>query len=64
MEWTAEKPDKSGWYWYRHDRNPEPQIGYLNDKGTWQCPKYFLQIRNYGGEWAGPIPEPTERTED
>lgn len=59
MEWTNEKPTKPGWYWWR-DREFS-----LSGRA---CIRYLSSMDmdvNWGDtcEWAGPLPQPTERKE-
>jgi len=71
MEWTTERPKKPGWYWYRgsvfksrifwemYEVDVDGYRIYTDENG---CTKYTI-INELDGEWAGPIPEPTERKE-
>jgi hypothetical protein len=60
MRWMAEKPTKSGWYWWREHRKTDPFIlrifptGRICECGSTNDCQYLL------GEWQGPIPEPKE----
>ena len=69
MIWTTKKPRKAGWYWYRHEHVDEC-IECVQWK-VWSLSKNQKRlaaigtaghtfIHTYGGEWAGPIPEPKE----
>jgi hypothetical protein len=64
--WTTTRPTRAGWYWYRDEPTAEARALHLKDtwktghpwdwnsKGGWQlCP-----IKNYDGEWSGPITAP------
>ena len=65
VAWTAERPTRPGWYWYR----VKPDIGkdrWLilevvrrshTELGVWDEPSCYCQELP-SGEWAGPIPEP------
>ena len=67
MNWTTEKPTKSGWYWMRYvPRDQFPSIIQVLHDGACLC------VNNDGdtvddvctawphSQWAGPIPEPKE----
>ncbi|MDI3463663.1 MAG: hypothetical protein OJF50_002484 [Nitrospira sp.] len=72
--WSSEKPTKPGWYWWKAQR-PDwpPEICLvLNDRGNKLIALFSgdsshetVQIDEFEHTplWAGPIPEPTERTE-
>jgi len=62
--WTKEKPVKAGWYWFREIGDIVSIVKVREDKGilytqssVWYAP---FMVRDSGGEWAGPIPEPRE----
>ena len=67
MEWTTEKPRNPGWYW-RYVPNYQDVILEVirgrekNRKRLYVVgPGYSDELDSFrGGEWAGPIPEPTE----
>lgn len=58
MHWTSEKPTKPGKYYFRWDeRDPSPCQVLVNDED--------LKRDSFSkGQWAVPIPEPTERKEE
>lgn len=67
MEWTTDKPSKPGWYWWRTEGSVEITRVYImvwneadQEVRPWCSWGWIAQLE---GEWAGPIPEPTERTE-
>lgn len=75
MEWTTEKPSNPGWYWYQQDSEfPECLLLYKHhDDGlcvvtgtnvhTVDDFHALMMEEEHDIRWAGPIPEPTERTE-
>ena len=73
MHWTTTKPSRPGWYWYRRTDLPftdDPDVVHVSTLDyqpglyiwDWQD-TYWEPISSYNGQWAGPIPEPTEHTE-
>lgn len=66
MTWTTNKPTTPGWYWWRRNKDKNltcHEIGYRHEHdGLWilSLPDEYVRIDEYGGEWAGPIPEPEE----
>ncbi len=74
MTWTTTKPTVPGWYWWRepeHNDN-EPEIGHvfkddltaeLRVLWTTDCPFADL-VKEYDGQWAGPLEPPAERKEE
>lgn len=73
MEWTTEKPTKPGWYWlksnYAHSESSDVEVVWVfknpgaKDCGVMSTNGWCVAAGKIAGEWAGPIPEPTERTE-
>ena len=71
LKWTSEKPKDIGWYWYRPEPRFIPRMVYVcwryepNKDPRWcviipcNC-DMWLNVNEFGGEWAGPIPEPEE----
>ena len=66
LTWTRERPTKPGWYWMRH--NPQSGVHIVKLSGIapnfdieWAGHDDSTEMRctNLNGEWAGPIPEPT-----
>lgn len=76
MEWTTEKPTKPGWYWWRAqqpDWPPEMCLVFNDSRknklialfsNNNDCETVQMDEFEHTPLWAGPIPEPTERTED
>ncbi len=62
--WTREKPKEPGWYWFRRNfrkdkpYNHFPQVMLVWGKDHLRADG--LLIDYYHGEWAGPLPQPTE----
>jgi hypothetical protein len=63
LQWTAEKPTKAGWYWYRPVPEGIPSIERVVSKRR----KYWVlegareigaPVPLYNGEWAGPLEMP------
>ncbi|MEP6960039.1 MAG: hypothetical protein ABI980_15030 [Nitrospirota bacterium] len=62
-QWTAEKPTKAGWYWYRPVPDGIPSIERVVSKRR-KC--WVLEggreigppVPLYRGEWAGPLEMP------
>lgn len=71
MNWTADKPVTPGYYWYRRIEkampgiSSRPRIIYVNTNlcvpqfNLWEY-KEPVSVKEYKGEWCGPIPEPEE----
>jgi hypothetical protein len=62
MNWTTDKPTKSGWYWWRQDRVAkmcrvwewwDKKELYVRFEGADSIPVIALE-----GEWAGPLEPP------
>lgn len=71
MTWTTQKPTKPGWYWYR-ELEVGPKIRFPRIREMTYANGVLMSysgmthpsiVANTEGEWAGPIPEPTERDE-
>jgi hypothetical protein len=62
LAWTAEKPLKAGWYWYRGEAaEADPLIVQVDEAGYFQWPDGgFQEVALAKGEWAGPIALPEE----
>ena len=62
LRWTSEKPAQPGWYWYRGlIDEADPLILLVDEAGYFQWPDgAFEDVRQTDGEWAGPIPLPSE----
>ena len=76
MEWTTEKPSRPGWYWMQQDSEFPECVEVFMDADDFLCIAtqetaahtlaQFCELmdeREHELIWAGPIPEPTERTE-
>lgn len=73
LRWTTEVPTEAGWYWHRDN---SPRFGYgpletmqIDWVSLFEGGELFLGERESGelveeieGEWAGPIPTPSEAT--
>jgi hypothetical protein len=65
MVWTAKKPTKPGWYWWRSKPKKSPFVFnvYLMSN-VWCCSCHngkACSVNSAGGEWSSePIPEPKE----
>ena len=62
LKWMKEKPTQDGYYWYR-DKITMQMIAFV-DAST-EAVEFFMfpgetWLDALDGEWAGPIPEPTE----
>jgi len=59
MDWTVEKPTKSGWYWYRADKqDPQAVIVYIS-LGEIEWPDHSSsKIEKENGLWYGPLEPP------
>ena len=62
-QWTAEKPRKTGWYWFRPGRDDIPSI----ERVVCIRRKFWVleggrevgaPVPLYDGEWAGPLEIP------
>ena len=59
--WTADKPNASGWYWFRGAKiaTPKPlyvDYGFVNGKQVWYAEGCAGYIHDWPhGEWLGPI---------
>lgn len=74
MTWTTTRPTQPGWYWWRRYKGKRSyEVEVRNGRGVLRG-NQFLEVWWNGemvakfdqpvrGEWAGPIPEPTERDE-
>jgi hypothetical protein len=55
MNWTFEKPTKTGWYWYRlNEEDKVPVVSVSpehNFVGTWAD----ASLDHMAGQWAGPL---------
>ena len=63
MIWTTKKPTKVGWYWYRNDEGSvwiERVVRRNRRLALEGTAGYIYLSTRYPGQWAGPIPEPTE----
>jgi hypothetical protein len=58
LEWSSEPPSEPGWFFYRF-------MGEVSVECVIHYPSGFeargVDVDGYIGEWAGPIPLPTER---
>jgi hypothetical protein len=66
MEWTTDKPRCEGYYWWRVNDDDEEIVQISDIDGRLSINYGYGDIRpvwNVGGQWAGPIPEPTEPQE-
>jgi uncharacterized coiled-coil protein SlyX len=69
LTWTTKQPTKAGWYWFRGNAS-EPADDWCifqvwEDEGVFivsfqERPITAMMTVWVNGEWAGPIPEPTE----
>ncbi len=68
MIWTREKPTQPGWYWYRTLHHGKPT--FVDMVRVYPYGDTFLVrsmefagtfIKDFTGEWAGPIEEPEEK---
>jgi hypothetical protein len=62
MEWTTEKPTKPGIYLWKWRGKVHPVTIEILGKGlvTKGSISVPMNAAHVGGQWAGPIPEPTE----
>ena len=65
MKWTANKPDRTGWYWWRSGAPRIQLICYIEIGETDGCVSFaygerYRQLSEMSGQWAGPIPMPEE----
>lgn len=72
IEWTADKPAVSGYYWFRHPTFTGRELTNVyeceegGETGLFAYSEGWVSnfVKNIeGGEWAGPLPELTERGE-
>lgn len=62
FQWTGEKPEKAGWYWYLGEvGEADPLIVLIDEAGYFQWPDGgFQEVKMAKGLWAGPIEPPEE----
>jgi hypothetical protein len=62
MNWTADKPTKPGWYWYRggSDGHTVKVLHFIDDDGDgpYIATSEDLTLNDLDGEWAGPVEPP------
>lgn len=64
MKWTRAKPTAPGFYWFREEGGRHEPVEIKDDESVlflgsdMPCPPDHWELE--GGEWAGPLPEPTE----
>lgn len=65
LRWTKEIPTEPGWYWYRC--GPKPvypptmlEVCKLKGWNNLVTADEWEDIKDYDGEWAGPIPLPAD----
>ena len=65
LTWTDEPPTKEGWYWYRPSTSRESGMRFVADDlyVHWVAAGKWIPVAEFSGQWAGPIPEPKERSE-
>ena len=62
LTWTKERPTMPGWYWNRR-QGGDAEIILLTpwlDAVVYECEGEIFHLEYWGGEWAGPIPEPSD----
>lgn len=60
LVWSKEKPKLGEWYWYRTPQI-KPIIVFTESRGVVEWPwGTDSRIQDLRGEWAGPIPLPSE----
>ncbi len=64
MNWTNEKPQVAGWYWWRESKVHSETIVSVSSS---YAMKQYVYVRgqsfdldNIAGEWAGPLNPPRE----
>lgn len=64
MEWNAEPPTREGHYWHRYSDQHRPSVlRVFVEDGFWSVRgenAFETFLDNVTGQWAGPIPQPTE----
>lgn len=62
-EWSDEPPEEPGYYWYANPRHARTILCVFEHNGELMVETSDGVISHpeaYDGEWAGPIPEPTD----
>lgn len=61
LTWTTDKPEKSGWYWYRENNNAQVAFIEFGPSGhgiAEFCEDCRESLFLLNGEWAGPLEVP------
>ena len=66
MIYTTQTPTQPVWYWWRNEYKRAARLleitdAHIKGHGFFVVGAYTKSMVAIGGEWAGPIPEPTER---
>lgn len=72
LSWSEELPTEKGFYWWREKTDAPPFVRkiYVHVFDRWPgAPDWVYQmidgsevkVKDIGGQWAGPIPEPKDR---
>jgi hypothetical protein len=64
MNWTKEKPTRSGYYWHKHDVDYAPAIRLVFRGTREELRASYVEhagsrsLHSWGGYWCGPIEPP------